>query len=362
MSVFLMVAIVIPAGAQTIQKGNKFFNGKVLYTVLEVRSGTTVYMTGEGNDGEYHEMTLEKTPGKAGEYTLQPSARADDSPVPGAFFGSTVRYVRQQGMNFLAVEGNFGGLVEILVLTPDNLKNCLGQQDFAKDQPISELAGNLLFNSDLLAPFPNDELKDLSARKLDKKNPTVIERYNQQLVKGTVAYREAMEAFNNPDGLGGDGRGEDEIAEEETIKERIYQIFNDLARRNAGGEGNPTPQEFEARYTSASWLATVGEVMKKDEGSEGIGFYDHDYWTFSQDPSPDIKVKKILVEEMDDGMATVLVRFVNWPGSKPQTMWMELVLEVGEYKVNNIRNYDDAFDSGFFDYMVEMKKWLEGNE
>ena len=359
LSISLLLAITVTAGAQTIQKGNKFFDGKALYTVQEVRMGTIVYMTGTNAAGDYLELTLEKTPGKAGEYTLQPSALADDSPFPGAYFGNTVRYVRQQGMNFLAVEGNFGGLVEILVLTPDYLDNCLKQQEFAETVSLSDLASDLLLNSRLVVPWASPALQEIADGKLNKKVPTVIENYNRQLIKGTLAFRDAMEMFDNPDGLGGDGRGEDEIAAENAIIDRINQIFNDIARRNAGGEGNPAPEDIEKMYTTKHWQETENAVFKKDEESDGIGFFDHDYWTFSQDPSPDIKVIKIQVEDFDEERAEVFVRFINWPGSKPQTMWMALIQEDGEWRVDNIRNYDNAYDDGFFDYMKEMQLYLD---
>ena len=353
-----ILALTIQAGAQTIQKGNKFFNGSTLYTVQEIRMGTIVYMTGENAAGDYLELTLEKVADKAGAYTLQPSVQADDSPFPGAGFDSPVQYVRQQGMNFLAVSGIFGDIVEILTLTPDNLKNCLGQQEFAESQSLYDLADGMLLNSSLLEGCSDLELDDLARNKLNKKTPSVIERYNLQIVKGIIAFRSAMEAFNNPDGLGGDGRGEDEIELENNVKARITQIFKDVARRNAGGEGNPTPEDIENLYTTTLWRNTVARVMAKDEGSEDVWFFDHDYWTFSQDPSPDLKIIKIEVEELDDVHATAFVRFTNWPGSKPQTMWVALELEDGELRINNFRDYDDAFDEGYFDYLKEMREYL----
>ncbi|MBS7322665.1 MAG: hypothetical protein KIG78_04030, partial [Bacteroidaceae bacterium] len=51
--------------AQTIRKGDKFFDGMSLYTVQEVRMGKIVYMTSNNGD----ELTLEKVDGKVGEYT-----------------------------------------------------------------------------------------------------------------------------------------------------------------------------------------------------------------------------------------------------------------------------------------------------
>ena len=73
--------------AQTIQKGNKFFDGEILFTVQEVRMGTIVYMVGEDASGNTYEMTLAKNGSKPGEYTLQPSSQADDPPKFGIEFG-----------------------------------------------------------------------------------------------------------------------------------------------------------------------------------------------------------------------------------------------------------------------------------
>jgi len=102
----------------------------------------------------------------------------------------------------------------------------------------------------------------------------------------------------------------------------------------------------------------VAETLKKDSESDEIGFYDHDYWTFSQNPSPDLAIKKIVVESNDEDGATVFVRFVNWPGDKPQTMWLELKREDGELRINNFRDYNYDFEGGYFDYMKEMREYL----
>ena len=220
----------------------------------------------------------------------------------------------------------------------------------------------MLLNCPLIEIYDISDLVDLLNGPLKEDNPNVIGKYNRKLVEGVIALRNARTMFGNPDGLGSDGRGEDEIEAEQAVVDRINQIFKDMARRNAGGEGNPTPEEFEKKYTSGLWQWTVTQVMRKDEKSDDIGFFDHDYWTFSQDPSPDIKIQKIEVEDVDDDSATAFVRFVNWPGDKPQTMWIELVKEDGELKVNNIRDYDEMFDSGYFDYMKEMKEYLDPEE
>ena len=355
---FCLILAQVAANAQTIQKGNKFFNGETLYTVQETRMGTYVHMTGENASGDYLELTLEKVPDKAGAYTLQPSVQADDSPFPGASFGSSVQYIRRQGMNFLAVSSDLEGIAEILVLTPDNLRNCLGQQEFAENQPLSELAEGMLLNRPLVEIYSTPDLADLLNGPLKKGNTDVIRVYNRQLVEGVIAFRNAQVMFGNPDGLGADGRDPYEIELENKVKDRITFIFKEVARRNAGGEGAPSPQDIEIIYTTTLWRSTVGRVMAKDEVSEDVRFFDHDYWTFSQDPSPDLKIKKITVEELDDVHATAFINFTNWPGDKPQTMWVELELEDGELRINNFRDYDDAFEGGCFDYLDEMREYL----
>ena len=75
-----ILALTIQAGAQTIQKGNKFFNGSTLYTVQEIRMGTIVYMTGENAAGDYLELTsLEPTPSSPASKPMTPL-----SPEPGS--------------------------------------------------------------------------------------------------------------------------------------------------------------------------------------------------------------------------------------------------------------------------------------
>ena len=63
--------------AQTIKKGDAFFDGNSLYTVQEVRMGKYVYMT----TPQDNEMTLEKVEGKNGEYKIIPSRQADECPI-----------------------------------------------------------------------------------------------------------------------------------------------------------------------------------------------------------------------------------------------------------------------------------------
>lgn len=71
---FMALMATLSLQAQTIKKGDKFWDGRSLYTVQEVRMGTIVYMT----TAQDNELTLEKVTGKNGEYKIIPSRQAED--------------------------------------------------------------------------------------------------------------------------------------------------------------------------------------------------------------------------------------------------------------------------------------------
>ncbi|RRD02887.1 YARHG domain-containing protein [Prevotella sp. OH937_COT-195] len=139
--------------AQKIRKGDKFFDGQTLYTCQEVRMGKIAYFT--GND--YSELTLEKDNSKPGMYKLIPSRQAEEPPF-GAKFGWKVQYIRQDGMNFLAVKNKQNNIVWILFLTPDNIENCLAQQRNLWSMG-STMAYSCLLTRHFLGYFPKDALR-----------------------------------------------------------------------------------------------------------------------------------------------------------------------------------------------------------
>jgi hypothetical protein len=140
--------------AQTIQKGNKFFDGQTLYTVQEVRMGKIVYMT--GNDGE--ELTLEKVDGKVGEYTLQPSRQADEPPF-GSEWGCRVQYIRHDERNLLAFrKPNNGDVMWTMDLTRESYDYCIMlQQMMVQEEP--ENAGTLVLNRPYLHDISKEDLR-----------------------------------------------------------------------------------------------------------------------------------------------------------------------------------------------------------
>lgn len=157
--VFLTMMVVLLAvldmQAQTIKKGDKFFDGNSLYTVQEVRMGTIVYMTTSQDD----EMTLEKVAGKTGEYKIIPSRQAEECPIRMAEFGWRVQYIRKDGMNFLAVRKPNGDAMWTMVLTPDNDANCAAQQTALVNANWEDEVSNRLLNTPYLMNIPREQLR-----------------------------------------------------------------------------------------------------------------------------------------------------------------------------------------------------------
>lgn len=140
--------------AQTIKKGDKFFDGISLYTVQEVRMGKIVYMT--SNDG--NELTLEKVDGKVGEYTLQPSRQADEPPF-GSKWGGRVQYIHHKERNLLAFRNPSNGEVMwTMDLTRQSYDDCvMMQQMMQQEEP--ENAGTLVLNRPYLASISKEDLR-----------------------------------------------------------------------------------------------------------------------------------------------------------------------------------------------------------
>ena len=153
----MMAALLTVLGvqAQTIKKGDKFFDGSNLYTVQEVRMGTIVYMT----TSQDNELTLEKVQGKAGEYIITPSRQAEDCPIRFAEFGWRVQYIRENGMNFLAVRKPNGAAMWTMVLTPDNEENCNAQQQTLVNANWENEVSNRLLNTPYLMDIPREQLR-----------------------------------------------------------------------------------------------------------------------------------------------------------------------------------------------------------
>lgn len=214
----VLLLAVMSVQAQVIKKGNLFFDGVMLYTATEITPDGTVIFAGSTYDRQNGEadgvdvLRLKKK-GQAGRYELI-SNGASTSPFR-CKWGAEVQYVRQQGMNFLAVKNSKGETIEVLVLTPDNVRNCTAQQEQIQKDVLADfnmVTSAVLLNTHMLAPVEMTYLQSEYMRLSDLKKPDIIERTNRQMIQTEIAYRngEAEGGYDNPDGLGSDGRGVDE--------------------------------------------------------------------------------------------------------------------------------------------------------
>lgn len=143
----------ISVHAQTIRKGDSFFDGQTLYTCQEIRMGNVAYLV--GND--YSELTLKKEGKKPGMYILVPSRQGEDAPF-GAQFGWRVQYIRQEGMYFLAVRNKNNNIVWTMVLTPDKIEYCLEQNRSWKEASTLDIS-TYLMNRNQVRDIPKDALR-----------------------------------------------------------------------------------------------------------------------------------------------------------------------------------------------------------
>ena len=188
LSIMLCLCAVMAVQAQVIKKGDAFWNGNVLYTVEEVRLGKIVYMQGVDASGNDYELTLEKVGKKAGVYKIIPSRQAEEPPFRCAW-NNRVNYIRKNGMYFLAFRNTSNLIVETMVLTPDNVENNVAHQEDAKNRTLASMASSYLMNMELTTLFSTAELQKCVNKLLRKKNRTVIEDTNLQLMKSELKHR-----------------------------------------------------------------------------------------------------------------------------------------------------------------------------
>ena len=239
--------------AQTIQNGSKWWDGSVLYTAT-IEADGTVQMKGIGPHEGGFNFELSKVNGKQGQYEITSYGIDVILPVRG-HVGSTVNYIRQEGMNFLAIRKDNGDVCHTLVLTPDNLDNCVAQEKWAEEQPVSDIITGMLLNTTYLSQFAKPQLRLMrneilarhgwkfqsqDLRDFFETQPwykpvannnsiklNIIEQTNVQLIKSEEAVPDDERGYfpkteDFPGGLADDGRGPDEIDGEE-----VYVVTNE---------------------------------------------------------------------------------------------------------------------------------------
>ena len=143
--------------AQVIKDGSRWWDGLRLYTATVNEAGN-VRMEGESVDMGGDTFLLNKVAGQEGRYTLESANKYGWLSIRGKL-GARVDYVRQEGMNFLAVRNANGDCCYTLVLTPDNLKNCVAQQKIAEEREVSWMLQNYLLDTHYLGRFSKAQLR-----------------------------------------------------------------------------------------------------------------------------------------------------------------------------------------------------------
>jgi len=312
--------------AQTIQNGSKWWDGAVLYTAHVTGTGVVEMRGVDEHEGGFR-FDLVKVAGKAGQYTLAADCPDVILPVRGNL-GWRVDYIRQDGMYFLAIRKPSGDVCWTLLLTPDNLHNCIAQEREIEQKPVGEVLGNVLISASYLSHFSKAQLRimrnEILARhgwKFQSKdlqehfgaqswykpvanNNTIklniIEQTNVQLIKSEEGvsdedrgYMPKAEDF--PGGLAEDGRGPDEVD-----GEMVYTVLSE-ADFFASLGNNRTILIGENVHLNLSNILENEEEFKGRPGRR-----------WSADASSIIVKQPLVVSEIEsDGRQLVLLNFEN---------------------------------------------------
>ena len=143
--------------SQTIKNGSQWWDGIRLYTATVDAAGNAL-MEGVSVEMGGDSFQLNKVDGNTGRYTLESTNRYGWLSIRGQV-GARVDYIRQEGMNFLAVRKPNGDCCHTLVLTPDNLENCVAQQKTAEEHEVGWMLQNYLMNTTYLGRFSKSQLR-----------------------------------------------------------------------------------------------------------------------------------------------------------------------------------------------------------
>lgn len=145
------------AMSQTIRNGSKWWDGLRLYTATVDAAGNA-RMDGVSVEMGGDSFLLNKVEGTTGRYTLESTNKYGWLSIRGQV-GARVDYIRQDGMYFLAVRKSNGDCCHTLVLTPDDLEDCVAQQENLGNREIGWLLQNFLMNPTYLGRFSKPQLR-----------------------------------------------------------------------------------------------------------------------------------------------------------------------------------------------------------
>ena len=367
--VLMTLCAVMNVQAQTIQVGQKFWDGYELYIVQEIRLGTIVYMTTKHGA----ELTLEKIAGKQGEYKLIPSRQADECPF-GAEYGWKVKHIMQEGENFLAIRKPNGDVVWTMKLTKLNEQECgemqmmmeqeepwnavnsiLLNRAYLRDMVSSKQELRLLRNKILAYHGYRFQSKDLqeyfgkvswykpgndnNAIKLD-----IVEQTNIQLIK-------SEEADRTEEVLGDEPYWETE----EGVAECIREYFDAVNKTFAEGSGM-SPFDLDKKYYSAYWNEVYNKVNEKESNAtsaEQLFFVDDNHWTAGLETP--VEVKDIKVEFLTDTMAEATLTLVDKRHGQSLKAILTLDFEEAIWRISNwLEKSHDTSGS----ILVRMEKYI----
>jgi hypothetical protein len=152
---FLAVLCCTCVQAQDLRRGDKFFNGANIFSVDEVRMGTIAYLTSD----DEQEMTLQKVGSKAGEYTYQPSAQAEDPMHFDVKFGDPVKVKQIDGETYLIFYNKKGEALHVYRKTTGSLWTCQEEQKLLVSQPHERVLTTRVLNRPYLQYITREDLR-----------------------------------------------------------------------------------------------------------------------------------------------------------------------------------------------------------
>ena len=184
------------ASAQSIPNGSHWFDGSYYYTAAV--EGNLTSLTSFNYQGDGPSLTLKKVADEPGSYILSMSNDPEPLTLLRTEIGSRVKYIREDGMKFLAIYNEAGQLVGTLTQTPDKMEDCYSQEDWAEAQPVDDMLDSFLMNTKYLGKFPKETIqqmiKELAA--ISGKKPGIIAATNLALMRTELTVDEANRVGN----------------------------------------------------------------------------------------------------------------------------------------------------------------------
>lgn len=153
----VMLFSILSISAQTIQNKSKWFDGEVLWTATV--SGNSVEMAGMSATRDEYMFSLIKDTRNTGEYIISDKNTEHLASRLRAKVGWRMKYVRQDGMYFMTVRNDANEPVWLMILTPDNLRNSIRQQNSILMDNDPELTSNCMLNIPYFRTFADEGLR-----------------------------------------------------------------------------------------------------------------------------------------------------------------------------------------------------------